>query len=161
MSTSATPPSTSILGVIDRWKEHMAGHAPNALDELLDDNVVFYSPVVFTPQVGKDITKLYLSAASATFPGDNDAAGDAVATSGHKSFHYTKEVISGDTAMLEFETKMGGKYVNGIDIIVANDAGKIIEFRVMIRPLQAVNTVHQRMGEALKLMEGHSPSAGQ
>ncbi len=55
--------------------------------------------------------------------------------------------------MLEFETTIDGKYVNGVDIIRCNDQGRIIEFRVMIRPLQAVNAVHRQMGETLEKMQ--------
>jgi hypothetical protein len=61
--------------------------------------------------------------------------------------------MSGNQAILEFETQMDGKYVNGVDIITCNDEGRIIEFKVMIRPLQAVNTVHAQMGAMLKKMQ--------
>ena len=107
--------------VIERWHSHMRGELPGGLDELLDDDVVFYSPVVYTPQEGK--------------------------------FRYTKKVLAGDTAVLEFETTVGGKYVNGVDIIRCNDEGRIVEFRVMIRPLQAVNAVHQQMKAMLESMQ--------
>jgi hypothetical protein len=68
---------------------------------------------------------------------------------GGDSFRYTKEVVSGDTAVLEFETTIEGKYVNGVDIITSDDTGRIVEFRVMIRPLQAIQAVHEQMGRAL------------
>ena len=55
--------------VIEKWHLHMKGQLPGGLDELLDDNVVFISPIVFTPQEGKAITKLYLQAAGQTLPG--------------------------------------------------------------------------------------------
>jgi SnoaL-like domain len=131
-----------IHDVIARWHHHMTGE-PGVLDELLDDDVVFYSPVVFTPQRGKAITAMYLTAAVATFVGDPAGA------SGSTSFRYTKQVVAGDTAVLEFETSMDGKYVNGVDIIRINDVGRIVEFRVMVRPLQALNTVHRLMGAEL------------
>lgn len=135
-----------IHDVIERWHLHMRGQLPGGLDELLDDDVVFYSPVVYTPQAGKAITTLYLSAAGQTLPGEKTSStGDS-----SKGFRYTKQVLSGDTAVLEFETTVEGKYVNGVDIIRCNDAGKIIEFRVMIRPLQAINLVHRQMGEMLE-----------
>ncbi len=67
-------------------------------------------------------------------------------------FRYTKTVTSGDTAVLEFETTMDGKYVNGVDIIRCNAEGRIIEFRVMIRPLQAVELVHRQMAAMLERM---------
>jgi hypothetical protein len=138
-----------IHDVVERWHRHMRGELPGGLDELLDDDVIFYSPIVYTPQVGKAITTLYLSAAGQTLPGEeSSSSGDP-----SKRFRYTKQVISGDTAVLEFETTVEGKYVNGVDIIRCNDNGKIVEFRVMIRPLQAINLVHRQMGEMLEAMK--------
>jgi len=131
--------------VIERWHEYLGGRLPGGLDELLDEDVVFYSPIVYTPQRGKAITALYLQAAAQTLPGDKT-------TIGGTGFRYTKQVLAGDTAVLEFETTIDGKYVNGVDIIRANEAGRIVEFRVMIRPLQAVNLVHQQMASMLEQM---------
>lgn len=137
--------------VIDKWHLHMKGQLPGGLDELLDDDVVFISPIVFTPQEGKAITKLYLQAAGQTLPGEKKSPGSP--TNDDKSFRYIKEVMSGNTAVLEFETYIEGKYVNGIDMITCNDTGKIVEFKVMIRPLQAINLVHKQMGEMLERMK--------
>jgi hypothetical protein len=132
-----------IESVIERWHLHLTGDLPQGLDGLLADDVVFYSPVVYTPQRGKQVTTLYLEAAKQALPG----------AEGESGFRYTKQVLAGDTAVLEFETTVAGKYVNGVDIIRCNDANKIIEFRVMIRPLQAVNAVHQQMQEMLAALE--------
>jgi hypothetical protein len=136
--------------VMEKWYAHMRGALPNGLDELLDDDVVFYSPVVYTPQEGKAITKLYLQAAGQALPGDKKSGGNRGAGGG---FHYTKTVLDGDTAVLEFETTVDGKYVNGVDIIRCNDEGRIVEIRVMIRPLQAINAVHQQMAAMLERMK--------
>nr|WP_031746151.1 nuclear transport factor 2 family protein [Mycobacterium tuberculosis] len=124
--------------VIARWHRYMDGELPGGLDELLADDVVFYSPVVFTPQRGKEVTTHYLAAASRALAGGEGGA-----------FRYTKEVLAGDTAVLEFETSVEGKYVNGVDIVRCDDAGRIVEFRVMIRPLQAIQAVHEQMGRLL------------
>ena len=137
--------------VIEKWHLHMKGQLPGGLDELLDDDVVFISPIVFTPQEGKAITKLYLQAAGQTLPGEKQSSGSP--TNDDKSFRYIKEVLSGSTAVLEFETYIEGKYVNGIDMITCNEQGKITEFKVMIRPLQAINLVHKQMGEMLERMK--------
>jgi hypothetical protein len=138
--------------VIERWHEHLRGRLAGGLDELLDDDVVFYSPIVYTPQRGKAITMLYLQAAGQTLPGDAPtAAGAADAPDG--GFRYTKRVLAGDTAVLEFETTVEGTHVNGVDIIRCNDEGRIVEFRVMIRPLQAVNIVHRQMAATLETMQ--------
>jgi hypothetical protein len=146
--------------VIEKWHAHLRGALPGGLDELLDDDVVFYSPVVYTPQRGKAITKLYLEAAGQALPGEKasptdtaDAPASGKPTSG-KGFRYTKKVLTDDTAVLEFETTVEGKYVNGVDIIRCNEHGRIIEFRVMIRPLQAVNAVHRQMAAMLEQMKG-------
>jgi hypothetical protein len=139
-----------IHGVIEKWHAHMRGQLPGDLDELLDDDVVFYSPIVYTPQRGKAITTMYLQAAGQTLPGESKGAGSG---SGGGGFRYTKEVLAGDTAVLEFETTVEGKYVNGVDIIRCNDAGRIVEFRVMIRPLQAINLVHAQMKATLERMQ--------
>ena len=139
--------------VIEKWHEHLRGRLPGGLDELLDDDVIFYSPVVYTPQVGKAITKLYVEAAGQSLPGDTSPAGRDDRDAASKRFHYTKQVLSGDTAVLEFETTVEGKYVNGVDIIRCNDAGKIVEIRVMIRPLQAINIVHQQMKATLERLQ--------
>ena len=142
---------------IARWHDFLRGRLPGGLDELLHDDVVFYSPIVFTPQEGKAITKLYLEAAGQTLPGERP--GGAEVSSGSGGFRYTKQVLAGDTAVLEFETSVEGKYVNGVDIIRCDDDGRIVEFRVMIRPLQAVNLVHRQMGEMLEKMQGAAPAA--
>jgi hypothetical protein len=136
-----------IAQTIANWHKHLDGKLEGGLDYLLADDVVFYSPVVFSPQKGKAITKLYLTAAMNTLPGDKDENNQ------HK-FNYTKQILSGHQAVLEFETEIKGKYVNGVDIISCNDDGKITEFRVMIRPLQAVNLLHQQMAVLLAKMQG-------
>jgi ketosteroid isomerase-like protein len=129
--------------VIARWHRYVEGGSPGALDELLADDVVFHSPVVHTPQRGKEVTTRYLEAATDTLAGDGAADGPA------GTFRYTKQVLAGDTAVLEFETSVGGKYVNGVDVIRCDESGRIVEFRVMLRPLQAIQAVHEQMGSRL------------
>ncbi len=143
-----------IEAVVERWHRHLRGELPGGLDELLHDDVVFLSPVVFTPQRGKEVTKLYLNAAGNTL-GDPDAS-ETVSTDGGsdgKGFRYIKEVYLGHHAVLEFELEKDGKYINGVDILTCDDDGKIIEFKVMIRPLQAVNMMHQQMAAMLEKMK--------
>ena len=147
-----------IDGVIERWHQHLRGRLPGGLDELLHEDVVFYSPIVFTPQQGREVTKLYLTAAGQTLPGDGGDGGEGGDSGGHGdeapgSFRYTKQVLARDTAVLEFETTVEGEYVNGVDIIRCDEDGQIVEFRVMIRPLQAVNIVHAQMRSALEALE--------
>ena len=140
-----------IAHTIEKWHRFLAGKLPGGLDELLADDVVFYSPVVFTPQKGKDVTMMYLNAAALAFGGSSTASTDGEKTG--STFRYTKEVLAGNHAVLEFEAEVGGKYVNGVDIITCNAEGRITEFRVMIRPLQAVNMMHQQMMTMLEAMK--------
>ena len=137
------------MNAIEKWHDVMktgGSDAKEKLDELLHDDVIFYSPVVFTPQKGKEITKLYLSAASGVFS-SADKFNESQAK--ESKFKYVKEIVHGNSACLEFETEMNGIYVNGIDLISWDNDNKIIEFKVIVRPLQAVNTLHEMMGKML------------
>ncbi|MGB3734710.1 MAG: nuclear transport factor 2 family protein [Ilumatobacter sp.] len=144
-----------INGCIERWHEHMAGRLDGGLDAVLHQDVVFLSPIVFTPQKGIDITKAYLGAAGGTLGGDEQAT-DGSGSSGGGGFRYTKEILDGHHAVLEFETSIDGKYVNGIDMMTCDDDGMITEFKVMIRPLQAINLVHAQMKTMLEKMAGQT-----
>jgi hypothetical protein len=117
------------------WHELVRSRNPKGLSALLADDVVFHSPVVHAPQVGKAITLHYLSAAFHVFFND--------------SFRYTREVSGPRDAVLEFHVDIDGISVNGVDMLKWNDEGKIIEFKVMIRPLKAINLIHQKMGAML------------
>jgi hypothetical protein len=141
------------LDNLQKWHQHLEGELPGGLDEILDDDCVFFSPVVFTPQRGKDLTKLYLGAAGNTFSGGDKSKAPG---SSQSQFKYTKEVVCGDNIVLEFETELDGKYINGVDIMTFNDQGKIIEFKVMVRPLQAVNMLHQKMQAMLEQMQSEA-----
>jgi hypothetical protein len=118
------------------WHHLVENRDTRGLDALLADEAVFYSPVVHTPQVGKAITKKYLAAAFHVFF--------------NESFRYVRELRGNRDAILEFEVKLDGITVNGVDMIKWNDAGKITEFKVMLRPLKAVNLIHQKMAEMLQ-----------
>lgn len=118
------------------WHRLVRERDAPGLDALLDDDVVFMSPVVHTPQRGKPITALYLSAAFQVFF--------------NPTFRYVREIIGESDAMLEFETEIDGILVNGVDIIKWNEAGRIVEFKVMVRPLKGIQLIHQRMAAMLQ-----------
>ena len=140
------------MNVVEKWYEVMKSNDMDKLDELLAEDVVFYSPVVYTPQKGKDITKMYLTAAGGVFgEGTKDAMSDS--NESQSNFKYIKEIIGEKSALLEFETEMDGVYVNGVDVISWNEEGKITEFKVIVRPLQAVNMLHQKMQAMLESMK--------
>jgi hypothetical protein len=156
---ASVPPTTLDLRrrdviekTIENWHQYLRGDFPGGLDELLAEDVVFYSPIVYSPLKGKELTKLYLNAAGATL-GGGDKKSDEGKNADEITFGYKKEILMGNHAMLEFETSVEGKYMNGVDIITCNDEGKIIEFKVMIRPLQAIQAVHRQMATMLEKMK--------
>lgn len=120
---------------IETWHALVAAHDPSGLDTLLADDAVFVSPVVHTPQRGKALAKAYLSAAFQVFF--------------NPTFRYVREIHGPSDAMLEFETEIDGVLVNGVDIVRWNAAGQIVEFKVMIRPLKAIQVIHERMAAML------------
>ena len=120
---------------LKKWHEGLISNDPQLLDEILDESCVFTSPIVFKPIEGKEMSKLYLMGAGQTFDMDR--------------FKYVRELIDGLDSVLEFETYIGDISVNGVDIIRWNDEGKIIDFKVMIRPLQAIGALQKKMSEAL------------
>lgn len=126
---------------IAKWHAYSKTPSPAALNALLHEDVIFHSPVVHTPQRGKESTFAYLWAANETLC--------------NESFEYRREVVDGNHVVMEFQTKMDGIAVNGVDMITFDNDGLIIDFKVMVRPLQAVNKVHQQMGEMLATMKAN------
>ena len=130
---SATP---AIPPVIARWIDVAERRDAEGIAPLLADNVVFQSPAVFKPQEGKAITVKYLQA--------------ALAVLNNETFHYVNKWFAERSAVLEFALELDGMHVNGVDIILWNEAGLITEFRVMVRPLKALNTVIPHMAARLQ-----------
>lgn len=120
---------------VEQW-HHILEHRDAAgLDAWLHDDVVFYSPVVHRPQEGKFLTTLYLSAALQVFVND--------------SFRYVRQVVGDRDAVLEFMVEIDGISVNGVDMISWDENGQVISFKVMVRPLKAMQLIHQKMAEML------------
>lgn len=140
------------MNPIEKWHQIVKTKDISLYDELLDKDVVFYSPVVFTPQKGIDLTKAYLMAAGGVFSDKNEPSKEEEDKK-DSAFKYVKEIVGDKNAILEFESELNGKYVNGIDLISWNEEGKITEFKVFIRPLQAVNALHEKMGKMLERMK--------
>lgn len=127
------------MTALDRWYSYMKSHDHAALRALLHEDAVFESPVVHTPQRGRELTFKYLASAEQVL--------------GNPSFKYTGEWRNDTGAVLEFETEIEGIKINGVDIITFNDTASLItHFKVMIRPLKAINLLHRLMGE--QLMKG-------
>ena len=117
------------------WHRLVTDNNPDGLDTLLAPDAVFLSPIVHTPQVGREKAALYLRTALALL---NNGA-----------FRYVGEWSAPGTAVLEFEGVIDGVTINGVDMIWWNEAGQITRFKVMVRPLKAINLMHQAMGAML------------
>ena len=121
---------------IEEWHRIVCERDADALDDLLADDVVFHSPVVHTPQRGRPITTMYLAAAVIVF--------------GNDTFRYVREFRAAREAVLEFNVTIDGIEVDGVDMLRWNDDGRIVDFKVMVRPLKAINLIHQKMGALLQ-----------
>jgi hypothetical protein len=120
---------------LDKWYDFMKSRDQAALWELLHPDAVFESPVVHTPQRGRDLTFKYLSG--------------AVKVLGGQGFRYLGEWRNEHGAVLEFEREIEGIRINGVDLITFDSDGRITHFKVMVRPLKAINLLHRLMGEQL------------
>jgi hypothetical protein len=127
---------TAAPSALATWHRLVRTQDPAGLDELLAEDAVFVSPVVHTPQRGRPIAAAYLRAAFHVFF--------------NPTFRYVREIVGPNDAMLEFETTIDGIVVNGVDILRWNDAGRIVEFKVMVRPLKAIQLIHARMAAMLQ-----------
>jgi len=138
---------------LEAWHRVVEDMTDAALDEILADDVVFHSPVVHTPQEGRALTKLYLMAAFNVFPGQSDAASAASSGPSSGNFAYVREVIGERDVVLEFVTKIDDITINGIDMIRFDDDGRIVDFKVMIRPLKAIQKIHAQMAKMLESLK--------
>lgn len=125
-----------IPDTLARWHQLVRDRDVRGLPSLLADEVVFHSPVVHTPQQGKAVTLGYLQAAFSVLAND--------------TFHYVRELYGERNAILEFEVEIGGVYINGVDMIRWNEHGQIVDFKVMLRPLKALQLIQQQMAVMLQ-----------
>ena len=126
---------------LTNWMENFTKYNEGFLDAILDDNVSFHSPVIFQPLPGKELTKLYLMAASESFS--------------LNQFKYIREIVGTNHLCLEFETIMDDVVVNGVDLITINEDGKVIDFKVMIRTTKGLHKVQEKMMESLESLKGN------
>lgn len=122
--------------VIETWHRLVRTGDTAGLRELLAEDAVFHSPVVHTPQRGRKLASWYLAAAFKVFR--------------NETFRYVREVSNDNNAVLEFEVEIDGIVVNGVDMIAWNQENKIVEFKVMLRPLKAINLIHDKMARMLE-----------
>jgi len=127
------------IDTLATWHDLVSSRNAKGLAALLADEVVFHSPVVHTPQVGRAITTQYLAAAFRVFF--------------NESFRYVREVVGPRDAVLEFQVEIDGIAVNGVDMLRWDEDGRIVDFKVLIRPLKAINLIHQKMGAMLQAQQ--------
>ena len=123
---------------IATWHELIASADPAGLDQLLDDDVVFHSPVLYKPQQGKALTSMYLHAAFQVLI--------------NSSFHYVREVIGESDAVMEFVVMVDGIEINGVDMISWDETGRITDFKVMLRPMKAIEMIRGKMALMLETL---------
>jgi hypothetical protein len=125
------------MKTLEIWHDMVRRQDLDRLDEILAPECVFLSPIVHTPQEGRELTSMYLHGALSVF---------------NESFRYIKEVVTPQHAVLEFTCDLDGIVINGVDIMTFNEESKIVEFKVMLRPVKAVNLMHARMKAMLEEM---------
>ncbi len=126
----------STPAALTAWHDIVAARDPAGLTTLLADDVVFHSPVLHRPVLGRDLVTVYLTG--------------ALHVLGNDTFTYVREVVDAPNAVLEFTSTVDEVHVNGVDMITWNDAGQIIDFTVMLRPLRAIELVRTKMAELLQ-----------
>ena len=131
---------------LDTWHRIVVTQNPDGLRELLADDVVFHSPIVHTPQRGKEISTRYLEAALHVFFSP--------------TFRVVRKLFGDTEAMLEFESDIDGVTINAVDIVKWNSAGQIVDFKVMVRPLKAISVVQQKMAARLQAKGSAAPNSG-
>ncbi|MEO8618722.1 MAG: nuclear transport factor 2 family protein [Sphingomicrobium sp.] len=124
------------MKALDAWHQFVRDANPAKLRALLDADMIFESPVVHKPQHGREIGMRYLLG--------------AVSVLGNVHFQYVGTWTNDTGAVLEFVTEIDGILVNGVDIMrFSEDGERIVHFKVMVRPIKAVEIVRERMAALL------------
>ncbi len=126
------------MSALEKWYAYANSHDSQALWDMLAPDSVFESPVVHTPQRGREITFKYLIGAFNVLGGPG--------------FTYVGEWHGKNSAVLEFKKEIQGITIDGVDMITWNDEGQITHFKVMVRPLKAINLLHAKMRAMLEQM---------
>lgn len=134
--TAITQPA-AVSQALTQWHSMVAQGDLSALPSILHTQAVFRSPVAHTPYSGAPVVALILNTVVQVFT----------------EFVYLREFVTEDglSVVLEFSAKVNGKQLKGIDMIRFDEAGKIVEFEVMIRPLNALQALADEM--ALRLAQ--------
>jgi len=119
---------------LEGWHRFVASGDRDLLASLLAEHIVFRSPFVQSPIPGRPATLLVLTTVVQIF----------------ENFRYHRTFVSGpNDAALEFSANIGKWQLKGIDLVKFNDAGEMIEFEVMIRPIKALAALGEEMGNRI------------
>src|SRR3981189_3533210 len=119
---------------LDGWHRFVASGDQDLLASLLSEHIVFHSPFLQSPIPGRAATLLVLTTVVQIF----------------ENFRYHRTFVAGphDVA-LEFAANIGKWQLKGIDLIKFNEAGEMIDFEVMIRPIKALQALGEEMGSRI------------
>ena len=119
---------------LEGWHRFVASGDQALLASLLSEHIVFRSPFVQSPIPGRTATLLVLTTVVQIF----------------ENFRYHRNFVAGShDAALEFAANIGKWQLKGIDLIKFNEAGEMIEFEVMIRPIKALAALGEEMGNRI------------
>ena len=119
---------------MDAFKKAVESSDPAAIEAVLADDVVFSSPAVFKPYLGKTETMVVLTAVTRVFD----------------DFRYTRTYEGPEGSVLVFEARVGDKAIEGADYVRINADGLVDELKVMVRPLSGLNALVAAMGKAIE-----------
>lgn len=131
---------------VERWHQIVVTQNPDALNDLLADDAVFYSPIVYAPQRGRQLVREYLTAALDVFF--------------NPSFRCVRKIVSPRDGLFEFEVEIDGIFVNAVDLLKWDDSARIVEFKVMVRPLKAIEVTQARMAAMLQARQARAVDKG-
>lgn len=120
---------------LQRWHRFVAARDLSRLPELLHPQAVFRSPMAHKPYPGAQAVNLILNTVLQVF----------------EDFTYHRELASADglNVVLEFSARVGERELKGIDMIRFDEAGRIVDFEVMVRPMSGLAALGEEMGRRL------------
>ena len=119
---------------LDGWHRFVASADRDLLASLLSEHIVFRSPFLQSPISGRAATLLVLTTVVQIF----------------ENFRYHRTFVGGShDVALEFSANIGKWQLKGVDLVKFNEAGEMIEFEVMIRPIKALQALGEEMGNRI------------
>lgn len=149
MDVTALQLRPAVANALASWHRMITARNLEALPAILHPNAVFRSPMAFPPYQSAQAVALILNTVLTVF----------------EDFAYHRELADADglNVVLEFSARVGQKQLKGIDLIRFDADGKIVEFEVMVRPLNGLQALGlemgKRLGQQLPAFKGAGPAA--